>query len=119
MSKNVVIFFTSHVRCQNVPKKRAPKNHIAASGHATREAFGAAAPAVRSAPWAEPERRRLSLIVPINFLCIKTPTNKQTKNGKATWGLLQPTCALRAASSYCKQLRGFALRWPLAIFVRF
>ena len=76
----------------------------AASGHATHEAFGAATPAVRSAPWAVLERRVLSLIAPINFLFVKKPSShKQTnKNGKAAWGLLQPTCALRAASSYCK-----------------
>ena len=111
-----------------LPRPRARRAVLAlpphaASGHATHEAFGAATPAVRSAPWAVLERRVLSLIVPINFLFVlkKSPaaTNKETKNGKAAWGLLQPTCALRAASSYCKQLRGFALRWPLAIFVRF
>ena len=30
MSTNVVTFFTSHVHCQNVPKKRAPKIHMVA-----------------------------------------------------------------------------------------
>ena len=97
-----------HVRVLALPP------HVA-SGHATHEAFGAATPAVRSAPWAVLERRVLSPIVPFNFLFVKKPnSHKQTNknNGKAAWGLLQPTCALRAASSYCKQLRGFTLRWP-------
>ena len=92
-----------------LPRPRARRAVLAlpphaASGHATHEAFGAATPAVRSAPWAVLERRVLSLIVPINFLFVKKPSShKQTnKNGKAAWGLLQPTCALRAASSYCK-----------------
>jgi len=55
--------------------------HVA-SGHATHEVFGAATPAVRSAPWAVLERCVLSLIVPINFLFVKKPSSHKQTNKK-------------------------------------
>ena len=86
-ASGLALFFFSSSPVWFLPRPRARRAVLAlpphaASGHATHEVFGAATPAVRSAPWAVLERRVLSPIVPINFLFVKKPSSHKQTNKK-------------------------------------